>query len=196
MPTATSRRQADPKRRVVAGKDEEDRKAFEQAMAGVRPLKADGKIQPSSQPKATRRPNDPGQRESLARVPTDTDVALDRTEGSEVQFSRPGLQRKIFRRLKRGDFPIEDKLDLHGLYARQAEQALEDFVHDALLAGARCVLVVHGKGTRSGQPGGVLKPLTHNWLRSVPQVLAFCSAMPPDGGTGAVYVLLKRDRPD
>lgn len=118
--------------------------------------------------------------------------AIDETSsGDSVLFVRPGLQRKNIRRLKRGEFPVESVLDLHGLRSHEAAQHLEDFISTTLNAGLRCVLIIHGKGYRSENRGGVLKPFTVNWLKDIAEVLAFCSAVPRDGGTGAVYVLLK-----
>lgn len=102
----------------------------------------------------------------------------------------PGVQHKLVRRLKRGQIKIEDELDLHGMRVREAGEALESFLSECSDRGLRCVRVIHGKGLRTG--GSVLKENVDRWLRLRGDVVAFCSAQPIDGGTGAVYVLLKK----
>jgi DNA-nicking Smr family endonuclease len=124
-------------------------------------------------------------------VPLEPPAIDDTGSGDTVLFVRPGLQRKNIRRLKRGEFASESELDLHGLRTFEAEEALEDFIVSALETGLRCVSIIHGKGYRSENRTGVLKPFTVNWLKGVGEVMAFCSALPKDGGTGAVYVMLK-----
>jgi DNA-nicking Smr family endonuclease len=102
----------------------------------------------------------------------------------------PGVQRKVIRMLKRGQIRIEDQLDLHGMRVREAGEALATFLSRCSQRGLRCVRVIHGKGLRTG--GSVLKENVATWLRLRNEVVAFCSAAPNDGGTGAVYVLLKK----
>lgn len=104
-------------------------------------------------------------------------------------FLRNGLSKQTLRKLKHST--IEDSLDLHGYQGDAARRLLLEFLHEAALHQLRCVLVIHGKGLNS--PGGesVLRILTRNWLTQHPQVLAFCSALPGTGGSGAVLVLLK-----
>ncbi len=87
---------------------------------------------------------------------------------------------------------MADEIDLHGLTALQAREALRQFLAEAVQRGLGCVRVVHGKGLRSGPRGPVLKHAVNTWLRKVDAVLAFVSAPRRDGGTGAVYVLLAR----
>ncbi len=95
-------------------------------------------------------------------------------------------------RLRRGRLTVEADLDLHGRIVADAVVALDRFLDDSRRRGRRCVRIVHGKGfgSRSGLP--VMKAHVDRWLRTRPEVLAFCSATPPDGGTGALYVLLRR----
>ncbi len=114
--------------------------------------------------------------------------------GDVLSYATPGLQKGVLRKLRRGEYRREAELDLHGLDAVSARRALSDFLHDARAAGWRCVRVIHGKGLRSTNQGPVLKSRVNTWLRQRREVLAFCSARPDDGGTGAVYVLLRRPR--
>ena len=83
------------------------------------------------------------------------------------------------------------ELDLHGMTVAEARPMLAEFIADSRQQRLRCVRIIHGKGFRSASAQPVLKGLVNNWLRQHDGVLAFCSARPADGGTGAVYVLLK-----
>lgn len=111
--------------------------------------------------------------------------------GEELSFRRPQVRMADFRRLRRGQFSIADEIDLHGLSAEQARTALAEFLVDAAARRLRCVRVIHGKGLRSGPSGPVIKRRIGRWLRRRNEVLAYCSARPVDGGTGAIYLLLK-----
>ena len=105
---------------------------------------------------------------------------------------RGGLQQRVLRKLRRGQFAIEAELDLHGYIVPEAREALAVFLRDAQLTGKRCVRIIHGKGLGAEGRLPVLKIKVNSWLRQKDQVLAFCSTRPQDGGTGAVYVLLKK----
>jgi DNA-nicking Smr family endonuclease len=108
-----------------------------------------------------------------------------------VTFHRPGVRTQVVRRLRRGLIPVEAELDLHGLTQSAARDQLAQFLHASCDAGWRCVRIIHGKGYRSGARGPVLKTAVDSWLRRHTDVMAFTSARPIDGGTGAVYVLLR-----
>ena len=105
-----------------------------------------------------------------------------------------GVNPDVARRLHQGDFSIQAHLDLHGLVAADAKEALERFLKEALLSGKTAVLVVHGRGLSSpAEP--VLKTKVKEWLTAGPWrkwVIAFTSAMACDGGTGATYILLRK----
>jgi DNA-nicking Smr family endonuclease len=102
------------------------------------------------------------------------------------------VQRNVFRKLRRGEYLIEQELDLHGHRVLQARETLVQFLRDARIQGHRCVRIVHGKGLRSPAKKSVLKQKVHHWLKQRDEILAFCTARSFDGGTGAIYVLLKR----
>jgi DNA-nicking Smr family endonuclease len=108
-----------------------------------------------------------------------------------LSFQRPGVRTQVLRRLRRGLFPIEDELDLHGLNQAAARDNLAEFIAANRRAGHRCVRIIHGKGYRSGARGPILKIAVNSWLRRHSDVMAFTSARTIDGGTGAVYVLLR-----
>lgn len=111
--------------------------------------------------------------------------------GDELLFLREGIQRSVLRKLRRGQFSISAELDLHGLIVSQAREAVVDFLHYCRDRSLRCVRIVHGKGYGSWQKQPILKGKLNHWLRQRDEVLAFCPARAVDGGTGAVYVLLK-----
>jgi DNA-nicking Smr family endonuclease len=113
------------------------------------------------------------------------------TGNEALSFKRAGVRIQTVRRLRRGLYPVEDELDLHGLTQAAARQQLADFIARSVDAGCRCVRIVHGKGYRSGARGPILKAAVNLWLRRHLDVLAFVSARAIDGGAGAVYVLLR-----
>ncbi len=114
-----------------------------------------------------------------------------------TEGTRLGLDPRLVTRLRRGEFAVQAHIDLHGMIQADAKLALEGFVVDSVRKGLRTVLVVHGRGLRS--PGGmpVLKHAAAQWLSHGHMggyVLAFATARSADGGAGAMYVLLRRDR--
>ena len=113
----------------------------------------------------------------------------------------PGLDKRSAQRMKRGKLQIEGRLDLHGYRQGEAHRALTGFISGAASAGKRCVLVITGKGLRLGvdeeRQVGILREMVPHWLNEEPnrtRILSFNHATPSDGGTGALYVLLKRKR--
>ncbi len=122
---------------------------------------------------------------------------LDPTEletGEELLYCRPGLQHSVLRKLRRGQYSVGAELDLHGMRVVEARQALGHFLQHSLAHDIRVVRIIHGKGNGSLHKQPVLKGKVNHWLRQRIEVLAFCSARPVDGGTGAIYVLLRRAR--
>jgi len=117
-----------------------------------------------------------------------SDFAPDETPD---EFLGNGLSRMTLRKLRRGSWPIQDRLDLHGQNTDAARKSLQDFLHVSMQRGSRCVLVIHGKGMNSKGGEAVLRKLARHWLTQHPQVLAFCNAVPGEGGNGAAMVLLK-----
>lgn len=108
-----------------------------------------------------------------------------------------GLDIRLLRRLRRGEFACQAHLDLHGCTWEEAKTRVDAFLTRAWRDGKRCVLIVHGRGRNSKDQVPVLKSrLSHYLSRSrwSRVLLAFCSARPVDGGGGAMYVLLRRRR--
>ncbi len=114
--------------------------------------------------------------------------------GESVFGVAPGVNRRLLKGLRGGEYPVAAQVDLHGLSANKATAALERFLTAARTAGHRCVLVIHGRGLHSGPDGPVLMSATRQCLstgRARRHVLAFVSAPPARGGTGALLVLLR-----
>ncbi|MBL1433881.1 MAG: Smr/MutS family protein [Gammaproteobacteria bacterium] len=115
------------------------------------------------------------------------------TEDS-LSYARTGVQHGIMRKLRRGQYSIEAELDMHGMTVAIAKPMLAEFLYHAQRMGKRCVKIIHGKGYRSPNQQPILKARINNWLRRSDAVVAFNSARQIDGGTGAVYVLIKQQR--
>jgi len=114
-----------------------------------------------------------------------------------VEAQVPVVGKDVMSKLREGKFSYQAYLDLHGLSKEEAEKELLNFITRSYSLGKRCVLVIHGKGYNSKGKGPILKEMVPKWLQRSPVrklVLAFCSARPYDGGTGALYVLLRRWR--
>ena len=117
--------------------------------------------------------------------------------GERVEGLARGIDRQHLLRLRKGEWTIERRIDLHGLTAAEARRELASELQDSIAAGVRCVLVIHGRGLHS-ESGPVLREGVLTWLTAKPlaaRVMAFASALPRDGGPGASYVLLRRTRP-
>ena len=155
-------------------KDDEDSKAFREAMRGVTPLPA------------TPRVRTPKRRKPPARA-----VFSRRAVEEVLEYRREGVRESTLRDLRRGRWRVDDELDLHGMTLKEAKPALRDFLARAHASQARCLRIVHGKGLGSGSRGPVLKNAVNVLLRRDDDVVAFCSARQIDGGTGAIYVLLR-----
>ncbi len=157
-------------------------------MEGVTPLAPSGRITRTPTPRhpPLRRPEVHASRniaDTLSEHYT-ADTAL-------TEFTRNGISRMTLRKLRRGHWPVEDSLDLHGLNSDAARRLLLDFLHQATQHGLRCVCVVHGKGWHTQGSEGILKIRSRHWLTQCPEVLAFCEPPHHAGGGGAVWVLLK-----
>lgn len=163
---------------------------FRDSVGGVRPVKVRRQHlqtpRPRPQAKFSRADDRSVLEESMQEPP---DTVLIET-GEELLFHKPRVTRGMLRQLRRGNFAIQDEIDLHGMVAAEAKKALRVFIVESSHAGLRCVRVVHGKGLGSGPKGPVLKTGVNRWLSRWDEVDAFCSAQPRDGGHGAIYVLL------
>ncbi|MBV0931935.1 Smr/MutS family protein [Marinobacterium weihaiense] len=176
---------------------------FNSAMQGVTPLSHDRHVE-RPQLKPTLKPaRDESTLYRRAAASQELEQVIDglSSEASEIVesndellFAAPGIQMGMLKKLRKGHVPWEAGLDLHGYTVEQARDELSGFIRDAERQQMRAVIVVHGKSySQAGQPA-LLKSCVNDWLRQLNSVLAFCSAQPRDGGTGALYVLLRRGR--
>jgi len=167
-----------------------DDRTFRQAMEDVTPLRTPDRIEPI--PKKTparaiqKKMDDQAVMNELLEY---TDDSIELQTGEELLFLRPGYQKRILVRLRRGYFSATDTIDLHHMNVETAKQVLLDFLDHALARRLGCVRVVHGKGLRSRNLP-LLKIMTNRVLRKHPRVVAFASCRQVDGGTGATDVLL------
>ena len=170
--------------------DNEDRSLFRKAVKGARPLKQDrhSPQRPRHKPVPLQRHRD--DREVMACLLLDDYSDIE--TGAELLFVRTGIQQRVLRKFRRGQYTIEAKLDLHGRTVAEARELVSRFLHRARAGNKRCVRIIHGKGLSSIGKLPILKVKVNSWLRQKDEVLAFCSARASDGGTGAVYVLLKK----
>lgn len=165
---------------------------FKAAMQGVKPLKSSNKIITKPQT-PTRAPKKIIQRQFIEDIFSDH-IVENVTGGQSLYFARSGIQGKVMQDLRRGKIKHTAMLDLHGKTVNEARQTLQFFLQHCLLRRCKCVLIIHGKGALDADKPPALKTHLNTWLRQASDVLAFCSALPRDGGTGAVYVLLRRQR--
>ncbi len=111
-----------------------------------------------------------------------------------LEFKRPGIQNGVYKKLRMGRYEIEARLDLHRMTVKQAREEVHAFVRESMELGLRTVLLLHGKGQKKldQEKTAVLKGYVNRWLQDLDEVQAFHSAQPAHGGTGAVYVLLRK----
>ncbi len=140
--------------------------------------------EPAAKPAPSKRPPPPAPPPPPAKPP---ELALGRIAG---------VDKRLAERLKRGQLAIEGMLDLHGLTQEEAHRQLNGFLAHSAHGGRRCVLVITGKGVWRSD-SGILREMVPRWLNEAPnraRVLAIANAQPRHGGSGALYVLLKRRR--
>ena len=173
---------------------DDDAAMFRRLMGDARPLEQDVRApdyKPKPSPRARFRRRD---ERSVLRESLEADIdEIETGAGEALRFHRPSVGRRTMRKLARGNFSVQGEIDLHGMTVPEARAALREFINDSLLSRHTCVRVVHGKGRGSGERGPVLKGKVNNWLRRWEEVLAFVSTRQVHGGTGAVYVLLRKD---
>jgi DNA-nicking Smr family endonuclease len=180
--------------------EESEEDLFQQAMKEVLPL-SDGRRKIVRSP--LRREESPDHQQSQEERERQylSDLVRD-SSAWDISFSDeymvgavPGVGPKIMRRLKRGEFSVQDYIDLHGLKKKEAEAVVGEFIIKCYHRGLRCVLVVHGRGLGSVDHQPAIKRELPVWFRRGMLkriVLAFVTARPCDGGAGALYVLLKK----
>jgi DNA-nicking Smr family endonuclease len=172
---------------------EDERALFRRAMRGVEPLKRSPRVPVARRKVRGRATFARAERAAVLRESLAIGADLYEVQpGDELLFRRAGVPETVLRRLRGGQYRVEDEIDLHGMTASEAAARMGDFLRSARTREQRCVRVIHGKGLRSGNRGPVLKNTVNALLRRSDAVLAFASARPVAGGTGATLVLLSR----
>lgn len=172
--------------------NDDDENLFQRLMSDAKPLKAEERI-----PTAAKKPKPKARfaradEHAVLEESLDVDIDdLEESSGEALRFQRATVGRTTMRMLTRGSYAIQAEIDLHGMTLAEAKPKLENFVYRCARSNKLCIRIVHGKGLGSGERGPVLKQGVDRWLRKWDAVLAFVSSRQVDGGTGAVYVLLK-----
>ncbi len=177
---------------VIKPVSEDDMALFRDAVGEVKEVRHDRveASKPARSPVVRRSEND--DKSVMAALLDDLSEADFLETGEHLSHTQPGVQRSVLKKLKSGRYSIQNEIDLHGLTVEEARQDLSAFLKEAQELRHLCVRVIHGKGRKTAERAPRLKPAVNLWLQRNRQVLAFCSARMNDGGTGAVYVLLKR----
>jgi DNA-nicking Smr family endonuclease len=171
---------------------EDDSRLFAESIGAVRPLRATARVQARAKPQPLPVQS---QRDEAHVLDELLDSAIDPATievGEELGYLKDGHSPRLLRQLKRGHFSISDEIDLHQMTAALAQATVKQFLDATRREGKTCVKIIHGKGLRSRGDGPVLKRLVDRMLRRRADVIAYASARPAEGGTGAVIVLLAR----
>ena len=171
---------------------EDDDFSFQDAIKGVKPIKNDriDLYAYRENPKPFKDKTDYSEDDAVHAL-SDNMETQDVSGEEFIFFARPGVQLKTQKHLRQGKITVEDHLDLHGMNIEEAREVLLDFIQFSQKQQIRCIRLVHGKGYRAKNNTPVLKNMVNSWLRQHSDILAFSSAQPRDGGTGAVYILIK-----
>lgn len=180
--------------KISAGVSEPDRRLFRESVGEVRPLRHDRVTHEHPKPAPRPRFRELDEQQVLKDMLSDQYDPADIDTGDELLYAQPGLQQRVLKKLRRGQYPLGAECDLHGMTVAEARPYLAAFLHGARRHYQTCVRIIHGKGLGSRQKIPVLKHKVNQWLRQREEVLAFCTARRSDGGSGAVYVLLKARR--
>jgi len=171
---------------------EDDKALFRDAVGEVKSVandKApDSAAKPAARVSSTQR-DDRSVMETLLSELSEADLL---ETGEHLSYTAPGVQRAVLRKLKSGKYAIQGEIDLHGMTLDTAKKELSAFLAECQHRRLLCVCVIHGKGRKQADRAPRMKPAVNQWLQGNKKILAFCSARASDGGTGAVYVLLRR----
>mgnify|MGYP001162198808 CR=1 FL=1 len=171
---------------------DEDKKLFRDAVGNIERIKNNSNNNcKKPKPLPSVRKNDEDSTDNDYEI-NDTSSYLDKVDGNtEIKFCIAGENNRIFKRLRQGKIKYKDKLDLHSLTVSEAKKDLGRFINNSSYLYPDCVLIVHGKGYGSKNNLPIIKNQLNQWLRDEAAVWGFHSAQPKDGGTGAIYLILK-----
>ncbi len=190
---ALAAQEAAARQRAAQAAEQRQRRLFADTVGPVTPLPAHGRSQHRAiPPEPLPRQREADEQAALQEAMSDeVDIESLLLTDDGLSFHRAGIGPDVVTRLRRGFWSIQAELDLHGLRREQAREATAAFLREAALRGWRCVRVVHGKGHGSPGKQPVLKAKAQRWLGQSAAVLAFTQASAPQGGAGALIVLLR-----
>lgn len=179
---------------------------FRNQFADIKPLKKTGRVQLEKSPRLSDKQRDMARQRAVEDSGSEAKYASSDTVHAvvsddyverlnphdPVSFKRPGIQDAVFKKMRLGKYPIEGRLDLHRKKVAQAKKEVYELIADGMRLDLRCLLIVHGKGDRKTEEQATLKSYVAKWLKEIPEVMAYHSAMPQHGGVGAVYVMLRK----
>jgi DNA-nicking Smr family endonuclease len=109
-----------------------------------------------------------------------------------LEFKRDGVQHGVYKKLRMGRYELDARLDLHRMTVEEARREVFRFIDECSRYELRTVIILHGKGDRNPDKIALLKSHLAIWLPQLEQVMAFHSAQPQHGGSGAVYIMLRK----
>lgn len=175
---------------------DDDFSLFREQTRGIKPLVHDradvGKPKADRQRMHALRSSAVASTEKIAVDGLSDQFIIDVDAEQALYWAANGVQEGQMRKLKSGHISFDGSLDLHGMSVEKARNTLWEFLAEATRLEIRCVRVTHGKAARKDGKAPLIKSHVNTWLRQHPGVLGFCSCIAKHGGTGALYVLLKR----
>ena len=161
---------------------QQDKTLLKKLFKSLRPLKHD---------KVILRP--PPKKIRASTTPPEEQFHQALSSADKIFYTNRPLPRKALQQFKKGQYNPEDVLDLHGMTVAEAKIALDKFIQESYEANYFVVAVIHGKGRHKSEKP-ILKNKVNEWLREYASVMACCSALNKDGGTGKVYIMLESSR--
>lgn len=163
---------------------------------GVRPIKSDRKVhvQRSARPRhdprhrARRLAAMGGEPEGRVLMPEHLLDPLD-----PIEWKRDGVQEGVYRNLRLGRYTVDARLDLINRPLVECVDEVVDFVQQCVGLGIRTVLIQYGRSRSAQSHANLVKSSLNLWLPAMEEVMAFHCAQPQHGGTGAIYVMLRKN---
>jgi len=181
----------------MSGGEQDELDLFLKEMRDVRPVKSEPKV-PLSRRQAAAEALQQRRQAAVASAQTaesnflSGDNTVPPVDPYDIlEFKRDGVQNGVYRKLRLGKYQLDARLDLHRMNVEQARGAVFQFVRDCMEQDIRCGLITHGRGVGRDRPA-LLKSCVAHWLPQLEEVLAFHSAQPQHGATGATYIMLRK----
>ena len=171
---------------------DEEKKLFRKVVGKVKRINNNSKNSDKPKPSPYVRENKENNIDSSYKIREVRSVYSKVDGNTKLEFCRAGENNNIFKRLRQGKIRCEETKDLHSLTVNEVEHELEKFFNDCKYHGLSCVLIIHGKGLGSKEKFPIIKNKLNEFLREHPMVWGFCSAQQKHGGTGAIYLLFKK----